>query len=71
MPDVLKRQREARRKIIRQWMRLSKDKRQSSDEISAFAKIAAQQNENAFVHSRRDPYEKIMGWLLPRAHAHR
>ncbi len=68
MPDVLKRQREARRKIIRQWMRLSKDKRQSSDEISAFAKIAAQQNENAFVHSRRDPYEKIMGWLLPRAH---
>jgi hypothetical protein len=25
-------------------------------------------NENAFVRSRRDPYEKIMGWLLPRAH---
>ena len=68
MPDVLKRQREARRKIIRQWMRLSRDKRQSIDEISAFAKIAAQQNENAFVHSRRDSYEKIMGWLLPRAH---
>ena len=68
MPDVLKRQREARRKIIRQWMRLSRDKRQSIDEISAFAKIAVQQNENAFVHSRRTPYEKIMGWLLPRAH---
>jgi hypothetical protein len=33
-----------------------------------FAKIAVQQNENAFVHSRRNPYEKIMGWLLPRAH---
>jgi hypothetical protein len=68
MPDVLKRQREARRKIIRQWMRLSRDKRQSIDEISTFAKIAAQQNEDAFVHSRRNPYEKIMGWLLPRAH---
>jgi hypothetical protein len=68
MPDVLKRQREARRKIIRQWMRLSRDKRQSIDEISAFAKIAAQQNEDAFIHNRRNPYEKIMGWLLPRAH---
>ena len=68
MPDVLKRQREARRKIIRQLMRLSKDKRQSIDEISAFAKIAAQQNEDAIVHSRRNPNEKIMGWLLPRAH---
>jgi hypothetical protein len=38
------------------------------EEISEFARTAAQQNENAFVHSRRDPYEKIMGWLLPRAH---
>ena len=26
------------------------------------------QNEKAFVPSRRDPHEKIMGWLLPRAH---
>ena len=42
MPDVMKRQRETRRKIIRQWMRLSKDKRQSINEISAFAKIHAQ-----------------------------
>jgi len=49
-------------------MRLSRDKRQSIDEISAFAKIAVQQNKNAFVHSRRNPYEKIMGWLLPCAH---
>ena len=68
MPDVMKRQRETRRKIIRQWMRLSMDKRQSIHEISAFAKTAAQQNANAFVHSLRNPHEKIMGWLLPRAH---
>ena len=67
MPDVLKRHREARRKIIRRRMRLSRDNRQSIDEISAFAKIAAQQNEDAIVHSRRNPYEKITGWLLPRA----
>jgi len=37
------------------------------EQIAVYAKTAAQQNENAFVHSRRDPYEKIMGWLLPRA----
>jgi hypothetical protein len=36
--------------------------------ISEFARTAAQQNEKAFVRSGRDPYEKIMGWLLPRAH---
>ena len=68
MPDVMKEQREARRKIIRQWTRLPKDRRQSMEEISEFARTAARQNENAFVRSRRDPYEQIMGWLLPRAH---
>lgn len=68
MPDVIKKEREARRKIIRQWTALTRNKQQSVEEISAFAKTAAQQNKNAFVHSRRDPYEKIMGWLLPRAH---
>jgi hypothetical protein len=36
--------------------------------ISEFARTAAQQNENAFVRSHRDPYEKIVNWLLPRAH---
>ena len=67
MKDVMKKQRQARRKIIRQWTALPRDKRQSMEQIAAYAKTAAQQNENAFVHCRRDPYEKIMGWLLPRA----
>jgi hypothetical protein len=67
MKDVMKKQRQARRKIIRQWTALPRDKRQSMEQVAAYAKTAAQQNENAFVHSRRDPYEKIMGWLLPRA----
>ena len=66
MKDVMKKQRQARRNIIRQWTALPRDKRQSVEQIAAYAKTAAQQNENAFVHSRRDPYEKIMGWLLPR-----
>ena len=47
MPDVLKRQREARRKIIRQWMRLSRDKRQSNDEISAYDELAERGNDGA------------------------
>ena len=67
MKDVMKKQRQARRKIIRQWTALPRDKRQSMEQVAAYAKTAAQQNENAFVHSRRDPYEKIMGWLLTRA----
>ena len=43
MPDVIKREREARRKIIRQWMALTRNKQQSIEEISAFAKTAAEQ----------------------------
>ena len=68
MHDVMQKQREARRKIIRQWTRLPKDRRESMEEISEFARTAAQQNEKAFVRSRRDPHEKIMGWLVPSAH---
>ena len=62
-----------RRKIIREWMALPKDKRQTEEQVVAFAEKAIQQNQ--FHRSRRDPnhqfrrdsYEKIMGWLLPRA----
>jgi len=68
MPDVMEKQCEARRKLIRQWAKLPKDRRQSMEAISEFARTAAQQNANAFVRSRRGPYEKIMGWLLTRAH---
>ena len=68
MPDIREKQREARRTIIRQWAKLPKDKRQSKKAISEFARTAAQQNEKAFLRSRRDPFEKILGWLLPRAH---
>ena len=51
MHDVREKQREARRKIIRQWAKLPKDKRQSMEGISEFARTAAQQNEKAFVRS--------------------
>lgn len=67
MKYVMKKQRQARRKIIRKWLALPRDKRQSVEQIAAFAKTAAQQNQSAFVHSRRNPYQKVMEWLLPRA----
>ena len=56
---------ETRRKIIREWTSLPKDKRQSEEQAVAFAKKALEQNE--LPRSRRDPYQTIMGWLLPRA----
>jgi hypothetical protein len=63
---------ETRRKIIREWMALPKDKRRGEEQVAAFAKKAIQQNE--FNRSRRDPnhkfrrdpYQKVAGWLLPR-----
>jgi len=64
---------ETRRKIIREWMALPKDKRQTEEQVAAFAKKAVQQNEfhrsrrDPYQKFRRDPFEKVMGWLLPRA----
>jgi hypothetical protein len=45
-------------------MALPKDKRQTAEQAAAFAKKALEQNE--LQSSRRDPYERMMGWLLPR-----
>jgi hypothetical protein len=55
---------ETRRKIIRQWMALPKDKRQTAEQAAAFAKQAVEQNE--LQRDRRDPHQRMMGWLLPR-----
>jgi hypothetical protein len=55
---------EARRKIIRQWMALPKDKRETAEQAAAFAQKAAEQNQ--LQRSRRDTFERVMGWLLPR-----
>ena len=64
---------ETRRKIIREWMALPKDKRQTEEQVEAFARKAVQQNQfhrsrrDPYHEFRRDPYQKVMGWLLPRA----
>jgi RNase P protein component len=62
-----------RRKIIREWMALSADKRKTEEQAVVFAKKASEQNQ--FHRSRRDPehqfrrnsYQKVLGWLEPRA----
>jgi hypothetical protein len=55
---------ETRRNIIRPWMALPKDKRQTPEQAAALAKKTVEQNE--LQRSRYDPYEKMTGWLLPR-----
>ena len=52
---------EARRKIIREWMSLPKDKRQTEEQAKPFAKKAVER-----IPSSGDPYRQIMRWLLPR-----
>jgi hypothetical protein len=46
---------ETRRKIIRQWMALPKDKRQTEEQVATFAKKAAQENEFASAAAAKKP----------------
>jgi hypothetical protein len=61
---------ETRRKIIREWMALPKDKRQTEEQAAAFAKTAVQKNEfhrsrrDPSQKFRRDPYQKLNGMAL-------
>jgi hypothetical protein len=57
----MKPEHETRRKIIREWMSLPKDKRQTEDQAKPFAKKAMER-----IPSSGDPYRQIMSWLLPR-----
>ena len=47
--------------IIREWMSLSKDKRQSEQQAAAFATTVM-----ARVPAIRNPHQRIMAWLSPR-----
>lgn len=53
-----------RRGIIREWMALARDSRQTLAQASAFARSAAQRHE--LPRRRRSAYTVIMGWLTPR-----
>lgn len=53
-----------RRTVIREWMSLAREKRQSIPQASAFAKAAAQRHP--LPRSRRAPHDVIMAWLRAR-----
>jgi hypothetical protein len=55
---------EIRRAVIREWMALPRDRRQSAEQTADFAAKAVQRHE--LPRSRRDPQRVIMDWLLPR-----
>ena len=55
---------ETRRAVIREWMGLSRDKRQTEEQTTSFVKKAIQRHE--LPRSRRAPHRVILGWLLPR-----
>lgn len=55
---------EIRRAVIREWMALPHDKRQTEEQTTSFAVKAAQRHE--LPRSRNDAYKVMMAWLLPR-----
>jgi hypothetical protein len=57
-------ERKTRRAIIREWMVLAREKRQSGHQALAFAKAAIERH--SLPRSRRTPHDVIMGWLQPR-----
>jgi len=55
---------EIRRAVIREWMALPRDRRQTEEQTADFAAKALQHHE--LPRNRRNPYRVMMGWLLPR-----
>ena len=53
-----------RRRVIREWMSLPRDKRQNQEQAAAFATKVVQ--ANAMGPRRDDPYKIVMAWLSPR-----
>ena len=57
----MKPEHEARRKIIREWMSLPKEKRQTEEQAKPFAKKSMER-----IPSSGDAFGQIMKWLQPR-----
>jgi hypothetical protein len=53
-----------RRAVIREWMALPRDKRQTVEQAASFAAKAV--HAHALPRSRCDPHHVMMSWLLPR-----
>ena len=57
-------QHDIRKTVIREWMALPRDKRQTEEQTAEFAAKAVQRH--LLPRSRHDSYRVMMGWLLPR-----
>jgi hypothetical protein len=53
-----------RRAVIREWMALPRDKRQTVEQAVNFVEKSVQ--GHALPRSRRAPHQVMMSWLLPR-----
>jgi len=58
----MKPEHEERRKIIREWMALPREKRQTDAQVEAFAR-----KMTGRIAFRPDPYRQIVSWVQPRA----
>jgi hypothetical protein len=53
----------ARRTIIREWMALPRDRRQTKEQAETFALKTIEKHK---LRCSGDPRQRIMAWLLPR-----
>lgn len=58
----MKPEHEERRKIIREWMALPQEKRQTEAQVEAFAR-----KMTGRISFRPEPYRQIVSWVQPRA----
>lgn len=59
----MKPEHDARRTIIREWMSLPRDKRQTKEQVAAFAVKAIEKHQ---FRCSGDPRQRVLAWLLPR-----
>ena len=59
----MKPEHDVRRTIIREWMSLPQDKRQTEQQAMDFAARAMEKHE---FRCSGDPQQRVMAWLLPR-----
>ncbi len=55
---------DSRRAVIREWMALPRDKRQTEEQTAGFVAKAVQRHK--LPRSGNDAVQVMMGWLLPR-----
>jgi hypothetical protein len=59
----MKPEHDARRTIIREWMSLPRDKRQTPEQTATFALKVIEKHQ---IRCSGEPYQRVMAWLLPR-----